>query len=155
MRQLFSIGIACLFVEGLLLTGGPFALLPHARATSFPVEAGADDGWYFAVSGDSRDCGDIIMPKIARAIADRRLKAPAQFYWHLGDFRAIYRVDCDIIKRTDPSFQCPAPPKSSPEYIKTAWDDFIKHQLVPFGKTPVILGVGNHELYGNLTRYQF
>src|SRR3989442_885760 len=93
--------------------------LPRAggaeRSVSKPAvadvaDAGAapDVDWYFAVSGDSRDCGDIIMPKIARTIADRH-NTPAQFYWHLGDFRAIYRIDCDIIKRTDPAFQCPAP----------------------------------------------
>src|SRR5262249_36410538 len=34
-------------------------------------------------------------------------------------------------------------------------DDFIQHQIKPFGRTPVFLGIGNHELYGNLTRYQY
>jgi hypothetical protein len=95
------------------------------------------------------------MPKIACAIAAGRSGAPVQFYWHLGDFRAIYRVDCDIIKRTDPAFQCPAKDNPPPRYIESAWDDFVKHQLMPFGKTPVFLGIGNHELYGDLTRYQY
>src|SRR6185437_15328862 len=27
----------------------------------------SDATWYFAVSGDSRDCGDLIMPKIAQS----------------------------------------------------------------------------------------
>src|SRR5690242_14324513 len=36
--------------------------------------------WTFAVSGDSRNCGDVIMPAIA---ADSASHAP-RFYWHLG-----------------------------------------------------------------------
>jgi hypothetical protein len=40
----------------------------------------------FAVSGDSRNCGDIAMPAIAAGVR----KDGAQFYWHLGDYRAIY-----------------------------------------------------------------
>src|SRR5262245_29398621 len=156
LTRFFLVTICCILINPILRAGGE-DLSSTKRVVANVADASTtpDDSWYFAVSGDSRDCGDIIMPKIARAIADRRLKTPAQFYWHLGDFRAIYRVDCDIIKRTNPSFQCPAPPKSSPEYIRTAWDDFIKHQLLPFGNTPVFLGIGNHELYGNLTRYQF
>jgi hypothetical protein len=114
----------------------------------------AADDWYFAVSGDSRDCGDIVMPKIANAIASRT-NTPAQFYWHLGDFRAIYRIDCDILKRGNPAFQCPGPNQPTPAYLKSAWDDFIEHQVKPFGKTPVFLGIGNHELIPPLNRYQY
>jgi hypothetical protein len=39
----------------------------------------------FAVSGDSRNCGDVVMP----AIAAGARKNSANFYWHLGDMRAI------------------------------------------------------------------
>ncbi len=46
----------------------------------------------FAVSGDSRNCGDIVMPAIAASV----LKSGANFYWHLGDFRAIYDFDEDM-----------------------------------------------------------
>jgi len=45
--------------------------------------------WKFAVSGDSRNCGDIVMPAIAAGVH----KSGAVFYWHLGDFRAIYTFD--------------------------------------------------------------
>ena len=39
--------------------------------------------WTFAVSGDSRNCGDFVMPAIAA-----KVKAENDaFYWHLGDFR--------------------------------------------------------------------
>jgi hypothetical protein len=39
--------------------------------------------WRFAVSGDSRNCGDVAMPAIAKSV----LQQDVQFYWHLGDFR--------------------------------------------------------------------
>ena len=58
--------------------------------------------WRFAVSGDSRNCGDIVMPAIAKGAALNQ----AAFYWHLGDFRAIYRFDQDyqaLHKPADPS----------------------------------------------------
>jgi hypothetical protein len=47
--------------------------------------------WKFAVSGDSRNCGDVVMPSIAASA----VKNKAAFYWHLGDLRAIYGVDED------------------------------------------------------------
>ncbi|MGA9568018.1 MAG: hypothetical protein WBS19_21000, partial [Candidatus Korobacteraceae bacterium] len=42
--------------------------------------------WKFAVSGDSRNCGDIVVPAIAQGV----LSDGAAFYWDLGDYRAIY-----------------------------------------------------------------
>jgi hypothetical protein len=47
--------------------------------------------WRFAVSGDSRNCGSIAMP----AIAQGAQAGGALFYWHLGGFRAIYRIERD------------------------------------------------------------
>jgi hypothetical protein len=35
--------------------------------------------WYFAVSGDSRECGDVIMPKIAASIAANAHQSPVKF----------------------------------------------------------------------------
>jgi len=151
------IGACCVlaFTTQLLKAGGLELSGPAYGVTNIPVAAAApEDGWYFGVSGDSRDCGDIIMPKIANAIAARH-DTPAQFYWHLGDFRAIFRIDCDIIKRTDPAFKCPGPNQPTQGYLQGAWDDFIEHQVKPFGKTPVFLGIGNHELIPPLTRYQY
>lgn len=116
--------------------------------------------WYFAVSGDSRDCGDLIVPKIARAIADDR-EHPAAFYWHLGDFRRMYGPDCDVVKRTHPDWDCKKRPEDQlgPEemnhYLDTAWDDFIERQVRPFAPTQVFLGIGNHELGAGRTRIEF
>lgn len=155
-KRLLLVGACCILVfTTQLLKAGGLVGSSHTNelANASEVNAAPDD-WYFAVSGDSRDCGDIIMPKIARAIASRPI-TPAQFYWHLGDFRAIYRIDCDILKRSNPAFQCPGPNQPTPAYLKSAWDDFIQYQVKPFGKTPVLLGIGNHELIPPLTRYQY
>lgn len=69
----------------------------------------------------------------------------AAFYWHLGDFRAIYDFDEDYKQ------QSTAPPLII-DYEKKAWDDFIQNQLVPFSPTPVYLAIGNHELIPPKTR---
>src|SRR4030095_4997273 len=93
--------------------------------------------WYFAFSGDSRDCGDLIMPKIARDIEGLRGSTPVGFYWHLGDFRRLYGPDCDIVKRTHPDWDCKSRPEGDlgPDemnrYLDGAWDDFIERQVAP------------------------
>ena len=97
--------------------------------------------WRFAVSGDSRNCGDIVMP----AIAEGARRDGARFYWHLGDFRAGSHVDEDIAQR--PEYKSRT--LSEDEYLKLEWQDFINNQLAPFGSTPVFLGIGNHENYGH------
>jgi len=98
----------------------------------------------FAVSGDSRNCGDIIMPMIA-ADATRN---GAQFYLHLGDLRALYEFDEDIVGR--PGMHN----LNIADYEAMAWQDFIDNQIAPWGETPFYLGIGNHELI-NKTRQDF
>jgi hypothetical protein len=94
------------------------------------------------------------MPKIARVIESEAAGPPAELYWHLGDFRRMYDIDCDILKRRHPSYDCKTRPPNQldrfemAEYLDTAWDDFIERQLGSFKKTPVLLSIGNHELYG-------
>ena len=99
--------------------------------------------WKFAISGDSRNCGDITMPAIAAGVRNDG----ADFYWHLGDFRAMSNFDEDY-RRTHPQ-------ASITQYLKEAWPDFIQHQLTPFGDLPVYLGIGNHELVAPMTRGQY
>ena len=98
--------------------------------------------WRFAVSGDSRNCGDIVMP----AIAQSARQEGARFYWHLGDFRAGSHVDEDIAQRPQYKSQT----LSEDQYLKIEWPDFIDNQLAPFGSIPVFLGIGNHENYGHV-----
>jgi hypothetical protein len=100
----------------------------------------------FAVSGDSRNCGDVVMPAIASGVR----RDSAEFYWHLGDFRAIYKFDEDIVP--PPNLDLPAPPMTISLYETTAWQDFIAHQMKPFGNLPVFLGIGNHETIPPATR---
>jgi len=100
----------------------------------------AQPAWKFAVSGDSRNCGDIVMPAIAAGVQ----QGGASFYWHLGDFRAIYTFDEDLEK-----------PLNIITYETTAWPDFIAHQLTPFGNIPVFLTPGNHETIPPATREQY
>jgi hypothetical protein len=92
--------------------------------------------WRFAVSGDARNCGDVVMPAIAKGVtADG-----ARFYWHLGDFRALADFDEDMLGRAS------GDKLTVRSYLNTAWDDFIENQLKPFGNLPVFLAIGNHEL---------
>jgi hypothetical protein len=94
------------------------------------------------------------MPKIARAIETEAGGPPVELYWHLGDFRRMYDIDCDVLKRRHPAYDCKARPPGQlgdfemSEYLDAAWDDFIERQLGGFSKTPVLLSIGNHELYG-------
>src|SRR6266496_2426332 len=103
--------------------------------------------WYFAVSGDSRNCGDVVVP----AIAADAIKHSVSFYWHLGDLRAIYGPDQDFVeqrvqqgKSTDLAV-----------YLKQAWDDFIENQIKPWGDVPFYVGIGNHEVVAPKNRAQF
>jgi hypothetical protein len=117
-----------------------FALLA-ALLSSAASACAADVTWRFAVSGDSRNCGDVVMPGIARGA----VKDGAKFYWHLGDFRAMYDFDQDMLAARGGTLAIAA-------YQREAWDDFIAGQLAPFGETPVYLGIGNHELVAPMTR---
>ena len=98
----------------------------------------------FAVSGDSRNCGDVVMPGIAAGVIAQK----AAFYWHLGDFRAIYTFDEDMQHEPEHIAQ----PLNISAYESAAWPDFLENQIVPFGKVPVFLGIGNHETIHPKTR---
>ncbi len=111
-------------------------------------DAGAGN-WRFAVSGDSRNCGDIVMPAIAAGVLQNR----AEFYWHLGDFRAIYTFDEDLVPPEQ--FGLPARVQNISDYESKAWPDFIAHQLGPFGDLPIFLTIGNHETIPPMTRERY
>jgi hypothetical protein len=148
--------LCCALLEGVELK---VQAAQKVRASVAAGRSGASKSWFFAVSGDSRDCGDLIMPKIAWSIEHDRLMTPVDFYWHLGDLRGMYRIDCDYLKRKYPDYDCKARPPGvltsddTNDYLKFAWDDFIEHQISPFS-VPFYLGIGNHELI-NRTREDF
>jgi hypothetical protein len=113
------------------------SLLPLvALGTAFAGAQSPASPWTFAVSGDSRNCGDFVMPAIAAKV---RAENDA-FYWHLGDFRWMSAVDQDM-KAMEPAGSS----LSLAEYQHVAWDDFLEHQMASFGSLPVFLGRGNHE----------
>ncbi|MGC1169815.1 MAG: hypothetical protein WA886_12990, partial [Candidatus Acidiferrales bacterium] len=85
----WRIGRSVVFLAVLVFSGFPRA----ARAQN----ATNDAPWSFAVSGDSRNCGDVVMPAIAAGV----LKDNASFYWHLGDFRKNSDFDEDIQHQPD------------------------------------------------------
>jgi len=108
-----------------------------ARAASRPAP------WAFIVSGDSRNCGDVVMPSIAAGAHASR----ARFYWHLGDLRFIRDFDQD--------FRQLNPNATIAEYLAAAWIDAQRNQLEPFGTMPVFLGIGNHEVIPPKSREAF
>lgn len=110
---------------------------------SVPASAAAP-AWRFAVSGDSRNCGDVVMPAIAKGAR----KDGAAFYWHLGDLRKIYDMDEDMLAAHGGKMTVAA-------YEKSAWDDFIAAQIGPFGDLPFFVGIGNHETIAPMTRERF
>ncbi len=116
--------------------------------TAFAADSNTSPGtWYFAVSGDSRNCGDVVMP----AIATDAHKHDVAFYWHLGDLRAIYGADQDFVQERT----LEGKPTDLADYLKQAWDDFIENQIKPWGATPFYLGIGNHEVVPPKTRVEF
>jgi hypothetical protein len=128
----------------LILLGSGLLISPRARARAqAPAPALADPTWQFAVSGDSRNCGDVVMPSIAAGAHSHH----AGFYWHLGDLRAIHDFDED--------FRVLHPQASIAEYLSTAWLDFEHNQIEPFGPMPFFIGIGNHETIPPKTREEF
>jgi len=112
--------------------------------SAWSQETSQDAPWRFAVSGDSRNCGDVVMPAIASSVLEHNV----DFYWHLGDFRKMSDIDEDVAIRYGSQL-------NMDDYRRDGWGDFIAHQVVPFGVLPVYLGIGNHELAGGKTRNEY
>ena len=77
--------ILCAALLGFSLTCAPApeALAQTSTQSVSAVQQSNGGAWYFAVSGDSRNCGDVVMPGIAAGV----IQSGAIFYWHLGDLR--------------------------------------------------------------------
>ena len=107
--------------------------------------------WNFVVSGDSRNCGNVVMP----AIADAARENHAKLYWHLGDLRMIQRPDEDYLHEPEHRPETKNELILLADYEKNAWTDFIQAQIVPFRDIPFFVGIGNHELIPPKTRDEF
>jgi hypothetical protein len=132
------------YSEGMLKLHVSLSLLTLTALGAAPAGAQSPaSSWTFAVSGDSRNCGDFVMPAIAA-----KVKAENDvFYWHLGDFRWITMVDQDMKAMEPAGSNLP-----HREYQLRAWDDFLEHQMASFGSLAVFLGRGNHENVKPMTR---
>jgi hypothetical protein len=126
-------------------------LPPRSLQGRTPGKPADGETWKFAVSGDSRNCGDVVMPEIAAGVTHDG----AQFYWHLGDFRAIYMMDEDFANNNLHAGLNSHGLAPSSTYLLLAWPDFIAHQILPFGSLPVFLGIGNHEMVKPKTREEY
>src|SRR5258706_6364110 len=120
-----------------------------APPPSPPPPAGAAAAWKFVVGGDSRNCGDVVMPAVAAGAAS----AGAAFYWHLGDFRALYDFDEDLLQARRVAGNTKQITIS--DYLRIGWDDFLQSQIAPFGAIPVFLAIGNHELVAPKSRGEY
>ena len=87
------------------------------------------------------------MPAIAADASSHQ----AAFYWHLGDFRATYTFDEDMLHEPEHV----AHPMTISSYLGDEWDDFVENQIRPFGAVPFFVGIGNHETIPPKTREQF
>jgi hypothetical protein len=125
--------------------GGTRSVFSPKQDKFIPPEPGT---WRFIVSGDSRNCGDIVVPTIAAHSLSRYQPA---FYWHLGDLRAIYKIDEDMAAEAQKKGQY----LGCKSYLDHAWPDFIDHQIAAFGTTRFYLGIGNHELIPPKTGAEF
>ena len=114
-----------------------FATISMLAMKPAAAQQPAGGTWRFVASGDSRNCGDVVMP----GIAETAKKNQAAFYWHLGDLRLTTGFDEDI--QHQPEHMKKA--LSIFEYENIAWPDFIDSQIVPFGSIPFFVGIGNHE----------
>lgn len=141
----------------LLLAACAFGQSPaHQKTTSKSHKTANSQGnanlktWHFAVSGDSRNCGDVVMPAIAVGVK----RDDAAFYWHLGDLRWLVDIDQDY-RQLAANQGRRLTILDYHDYFVHAWDDFIQNQLKAFGTTPFYLGIGNHEMVYPKTRANF
>src|SRR6478609_4705932 len=84
------------YAEDMFRLSRKVAFLVCVAECAFAGEARAQVAaplWTFAVSGDSRNCGDFVMPAIAARVKGEN----DTFYWHLGDFRWMSQPDEDLL----------------------------------------------------------
>jgi hypothetical protein len=123
-----------------------FPLVAVAQTAAAETAAQTGTTWNFVVAGDSRNCGDVVMPAIAQGAKANN----ARFYWHLGDYRLITHFDDDLAQA---SLMAGAPLQVG-AYLRNAWNDAIENQLKPFDAAgvPFFPAIGNHETYWPMSR---
>jgi hypothetical protein len=137
-----AVSCDCLCKSKPTSVGSAASRTPGQRFDDRPGES-----WRFVISGDSRNCGDVVMPAIAAGAS----QDSAAFYWHLGDLRAIYDFDQDMVQASRGTHL------TIIDYENKAWDDFAANQIAPFENIPMpfYLGIGNHETIPPKNRCEF
>jgi hypothetical protein len=122
---------------------------PPSASLAQTAAPAADASWKFVVAGDSRNCGDVVMP----AIAEAARKHGAKFYWHLGDWRATYAFDEDMAQAA----MMAGTPLNVLSYLRGVFKDAIDNQVKAFEDrgVPVYPGIGNHETVWPMNRAAF
>ena len=141
-------------VFALLLIGVSFLANSALRISPRTEENASQDlsaTWNFVVSGDSRNCGNVVMPAIAGSARQNH----AKFYWHLGDLRMIQRPDEDYLHEPEHRSEAKNELVLVADYEKNAWRDFIHEQVLPFQGITFFIGIGNHEVITPKTRGEF
>ena len=135
LRPLRSLPLLAILLPLIAYAAGPQNKQPKPQKST--------PSWSFAVSGDSRNCGDFVMPAIAAKVKAEN----DRFFWHLGDFRWMTLPDEDMkaMHEAGSIFAIEA-------YHQHAWDDFLIHQLASFSPVPIFLGRGNHETVAPMSR---
>ena len=141
MASVYAGSMVRLSLFRLVVTTISFAAIAFLAPSSQAQDASTL--WTFAVSGDSRNCGDFVMPAIAAKVNAEN----DAFYWHLGDFRWMSQPDQDLLSMLPAGAEL-----AKADYQQMAWDDFLTRQMTAFGSTPVFLGRGNHENVPPMTR---
>ncbi|MGH9775322.1 MAG: hypothetical protein ACRD50_10290 [Candidatus Acidiferrales bacterium] len=144
IRKIMIAALATLLLASVIVS---LHALPVSRGAHGAAAPTPDAPWTFAVSGDSRNCGDVVVP----AIAQQAKELEVQFYWHLGDLRAIYKMDEDLVNAEEHEGKT----LKKGEYWSMAWKDFTHYQLDAFAPLPVYLGIGNHEVISPKSRGAF
>lgn len=136
-----------LLISSLVLVQPSHTQSTNQTIPAQPTAPQPGNDWTFVVSGDSRNCGNVIMP----AIAEGAIRNHAEFYLHLGDLRMIHDPDEDYLHEQEHR----GGHLDKESYLKDAWDDFIKNQMEPFGTVPFFVGIGNHETIKPKSRSEF
>lgn len=136
------------FLAVALLLGGVSAASGVALSDQPPPRT-TERPWTFTVSGASSDCGNLVMPAIARAARD----LGARFHWHLGGFRRVQNIDTDFL--FEHQFQQPTAVPTFGDYRQLLLSDVIEHQVAAFRDVPLYVTLGGTDDERPSSRLQY
>jgi len=99
------------------------AVVLFAEPVSFPQQPGGEL-WHFAVSGDSRNCGDVVMACHCKECP--RTNRTSRSIGTLVISDSCSGIDEDMRHRYGDRL-------TLADYWRDAWGDFLANQIAPFG----------------------